>query len=208
MPIGNLLWNADYLWQVRVSDYDAAGLWSNPALFATTVQQPLMTGQLGGSSTAAAGRTFDPLSGDYSTQVTDAKVNVVGPPLQVTRSYNSLDPRTSGLFGAGWSSQWDMQVQPDADNSGGVVVTQADGQQERFGRNDFALTQTTSVGKVSGGASDDIVAVDRSDGGLYMYSAPGYSAVTRKQIVGDWSQEITGSTDALSWGTPDGLHRR
>ena len=197
VPVGNLLWNTSYLWQVRVSDFDAPGLWSNPALFSTTVQQPLMTGQLGNSSDASSGRTFDPLSGDYTTQATDAKVNVVGPALQVARSYNSLDPRTTGLFGAGWSSTWDMQVQPDADSSGGVVVTQADGQQERFGRNDFALTQTTSVGAASGGTVDDVVAVDHTDGSLYLYRGPGYGGATRQGIARTWEDPDTGN--AVPW---------
>ena len=195
VPVGDLLWNTDYLWQVRVSDTLVPGLWSDPALFATTVQQPVMTGQLGASSGAKAGRTFDPLSGDYSTQATDAKVNVAGPALQVQRSYNSLDPRTSGLFGAGWSSEWDMQVQPDADTSGGVVVTQADGQAERFGRDDFALTNIADAGNQTGGV-DDVLAIDKSVGGLYLYQGPTYSAATRQSLsLGGWA------SGPSSWNT-------
>ncbi|MGZ3142267.1 LamG-like jellyroll fold domain-containing protein [Lentzea chajnantorensis] len=37
------------------------------------------------------------------------------------------------MFGAGWSSRYDMRITPDDDGSGNVVVTYPDGQQVRFG---------------------------------------------------------------------------
>ena len=58
---------------------------------------------------------------------------VPGPPLQVERTYNSLNPASIGAFGAGWSSNLDMAVTPDSDGSGSVVVTMPDGSQARFG---------------------------------------------------------------------------
>ncbi|WP_326644220.1 polymorphic toxin-type HINT domain-containing protein [Streptosporangium sp. NBC_01755] len=59
-----------------------------------------------------------------------------GPPLSVTRSYNSMDPRTDGLFGAGWSTRWDMKLIPEVRGSlVSVLVTYPDGRQVRFAAN-------------------------------------------------------------------------
>lgn len=80
---------------------------------------------------------MEPARGDYSTQVTDVSVpgTGIGLPMRVQRTYNSLDPRLGNAFGAGWSSLLDMRVVADQDGSGSVVITLADGRQERFGRN-------------------------------------------------------------------------
>ena len=69
--------------------------------------QPLVTSQL---SQNPAGPGFDPQTGNWTTSATDAQVPTVGPALEITRDYNSHDPRLSGAFGAGWSSVLDMKV--------------------------------------------------------------------------------------------------
>jgi RHS repeat-associated protein len=70
------------------------------------------------------------LSGNYTTTVEDASVETVGPALSVVRSYNSLDARRDGLFGAGWSTRFDMKV--EAEPSGSLLVTYPDGRRLRF----------------------------------------------------------------------------
>jgi len=55
--------------------------------------------------------------------------------LQVQRTYNSLDPRANGAFGASWSSVFDMQAVQDNDGTGNVTVSYPNGQQVRFGHN-------------------------------------------------------------------------
>ena len=55
-------------------------------------------------------------------------VATVGPELNLVRTYNSLDPRRDGVFGAGWTSRYDMTVVADNDGSGNVVITYPDGQ--------------------------------------------------------------------------------
>ena len=57
---------------------------------------------------SGSGKTVDPRSGNVSQQVTDAHVATVGPALSVVRTYNSLDPRTSQAFGAGWDLSGDF----------------------------------------------------------------------------------------------------
>ncbi|MFC1413037.1 LamG-like jellyroll fold domain-containing protein [Streptacidiphilus sp. N1-12] len=199
VPRGTLAWNATYSWDVAVSDSKNASAWSNPASLTTQVQQPLLTSQLAQGS--GSGRPFDPQVGNYTTAATDANVKVTGPSLAVTRSYNSLDPRTTGLFGAGWSSSYDMQLQLDGDSSGGVQVTGQDGRVQRFGRNDYALANVAGVGDLSGGTSDDIVAVDDAAGDLYAYSGPSFSAATRVGLSHGWSGGPNGNWASLTWLT-------
>ncbi|MFE6869236.1 LamG-like jellyroll fold domain-containing protein [Kitasatospora sp. NPDC057692] len=133
VPAGLLDWGKSYLWNAKVGDHRGESWLSNTASFSTEVQQPLITSHLGGAAGDASGRTFDPKVGNYTTEATDAEVKTVGPALTVTRSYNSLDPRTSTLFGAGWTTAFDMRVQPDADGTGSVVLTTASGRAARFG---------------------------------------------------------------------------
>ncbi|MFC8450244.1 LamG-like jellyroll fold domain-containing protein [Kitasatospora sp. NPDC057223] len=132
VPSG-LAWNSSYLWTVRDGDHQSGSAWANFSAFSTQVQQPVITSHLGGAAGDGSGRTFDTQVGNYTTDATDASVKAVGPELTVTRSYNSLDPRTSTLFGAGWTSAFDMRVQPDGDGSGSVVLTTASGRAARFG---------------------------------------------------------------------------
>ncbi|MEV4558402.1 LamG-like jellyroll fold domain-containing protein [Kitasatospora sp. NPDC049285] len=195
VPSGLLAWNSSYYWIVRVTDGQASSAWSSPIPFSTKVQQPVITGQLGGAAGDVEGHTFNAQVGNYTTDATDAAVAAVGPALQVQRSYNSLDPRTSALFGAGWSSTWDMSVVPDADGTGSVLVTGASGREERFGRNDFQLTQMAGAGDQTGDGIDDAVAVDSTNGQLWLYPGPDFSASKRKMLgVGWWGlSHLTGA---------------
>ncbi|MCX3058378.1 LamG-like jellyroll fold domain-containing protein [Streptomyces beihaiensis] len=181
-PEGDLAWNQSYYWIVADSDGDAQSAWSLPSYFSTAVPQPLITSHLGAATRHDGGRSFDPQVGDYTTAATDAAVSTAGPALDVSRTYNSLDPRSSLLFGAGWSSRYDMSVQPDDDASGSVVVTGADGRQERFGRNSFELHEIAGVGDQTGDGVDDAVAADQTNGKLWLYRGPDYSALTRTLV--------------------------
>ncbi|MFJ5535170.1 LamG-like jellyroll fold domain-containing protein [Streptomyces sp. NPDC093261] len=147
VPAAKLGWNQSYYWIVSDSDGDAQSAWADPSYFSTTVPQPLITSHLGAAAQGPAGRTFTPRVGNYTTATTDADVSVAGPALSVKRSYNSLDPRTgTTLFGAGWSTLYDMSALPDGDGSGAVVVTMANGQAVRFGLNADGTTFTSPQG--------------------------------------------------------------
>lgn len=146
VPTGDLSWNQSYFWQVLNSDSVGESNWSTPDTFSLAVQQPLITSHLG---SAATGASFDAQVGDYLTAATDAQVAVAGPALAVHRSYNSQDPRTGNLFGAGWSTIYDMQAAPDSDGSGNVVITYPDGQELRFGLNGDGSTFTPPQGVYS-----------------------------------------------------------
>jgi RHS repeat-associated protein len=132
VPSGALTWEGDNYWQARVSDTLGWSPWSDPSYFGLTVQQPPITSGLGSVN---GGPGYDALTGNYTAQVTDAAVPVVGPPLSIQRTYNSADPRVGQAFGAGWSTVLDSSAVLADDGTGDLVVTYASGQQTRFGRN-------------------------------------------------------------------------
>jgi large repetitive protein len=135
VPAGKLVWGKPYAWVVAAFNGTVWGDASPASYFFTAVPQPPVTSRLSQNS---GGRGIEPNIGNYTTSSTDAQVPTVGPALTVVRSYNSLDPRTSGAFGAGWSSVFDGRAAEDKDAAGAlrsVVISYPDGQQVAFGRN-------------------------------------------------------------------------
>jgi RHS repeat-associated protein len=207
-----LAWNERYTWTVTATTNGASAT-IGPVSITPEVPQPAMTSSLDGSS----GQAFDPQSGNFTTSATDAAVAGAGPPLEIDRTYNSLDPRSSGAFGAGWSSELDTQLIPDNDGSGSVVVALADGQQMRFG-----VTSGTYVAPA--GSSDVLVhnsggtwtLVD-SSGNQYEFTSGGtLQQITDAEgltqtLTSNSSGEVTTVTDTasgrtltLTWSTPSG----
>ena len=134
VPAGKLAWNGTYYYTVTVSDKLHAAAESSAYAFATPVPQPRLTADLAQNT----GAGFDPNNGNYTTSVTDAQVAGVGPVLEISRSYNSLDTRRSGAFGQGWSSTLDTKATEKYDTTGAVqtvVVTYPNGSEVAFGRN-------------------------------------------------------------------------
>ena len=147
-----LTWGSTYYWQVAVSDASTPPsvgstslTWTTPISFVVGDAQPavwnrfgpvqhtddgnpVMTSDLGSYSSTGSGKMVDPKTANVSQQVTDASVAGAGS-LSILRTYNSLDPRTSQAFGAGWSSAQDMELAPDPDGTGALILTLADGQQ-------------------------------------------------------------------------------
>ncbi|MFJ8431062.1 LamG-like jellyroll fold domain-containing protein [Kitasatospora sp. NPDC094019] len=128
---GDLVWNQTYAWWVDLND--GREMVSSPvARLTPRVPQPGVAAHLG-SATDPVVPGVDPLTGDYTTSATDATVPTAGPPLDVTRVYNSLDTRASGLFGTGWSSPYDTRL--TFDGHGDALITLPDGQRVRFAYN-------------------------------------------------------------------------
>ncbi|MFF3920173.1 LamG-like jellyroll fold domain-containing protein [Streptomyces sp. NPDC001852] len=196
VPAGKLAWNQSYYWTVSDSDGDAQSAWSLPSYFSTTVTQPLITSHLGEAAQGPAGRTFAPRVGNYTTSTTDADVSVAGPALSVTRSYNSLDPRTGNLFGAGWSTLYDMSALPDNDGSGAVVVTMANGQATRFGLNADGTTFTPPQGTYS-------TFQTVSGGGYTLTDKSGTTYTFGQQVGSAWKlktiTDASGRSETLSY---------
>ncbi|OZV81609.1 hypothetical protein CA850_10595 [Micromonospora echinospora] len=134
VPAGRLSWTKEYLWRAYVKD-GANEVISPDSVLTTAVPQPDVISRIAGSPAAEQGREFDAQTGNFTTTAIDAAVATVGPELNLVRTYNSLDPRSTAVFGTGWSTRYDMLLTPDNDGSGNVVIRYPDGQEVRFGRN-------------------------------------------------------------------------
>ncbi|WP_244173834.1 DNRLRE domain-containing protein, partial [Streptomyces recifensis] len=88
IPAGKLKWSKNYVWYAGVSDGLDETTYSSR--FTTAVPQPPVTSGLAQNTD---GHDFDPSDANYTTDDSDADVEVVGPSLQIDRSYNSIDPR-------------------------------------------------------------------------------------------------------------------
>ncbi|WP_395297010.1 LamG-like jellyroll fold domain-containing protein [Kitasatospora hibisci] len=132
VPAGWLTWNEQYAWYAEVGDGDLPSPKSAPSYIRTVLPQPNQY-----TAGPDAGRSFNTAVGNYTTAATDAAMPTVGPELSVTRSYNSLDPRTDGAFGAGWTTPWDMRIQVETSSwlslPGNVLLTAGNGSRARFG---------------------------------------------------------------------------
>ncbi|MQS15923.1 DNRLRE domain-containing protein [Streptomyces kaniharaensis] len=132
IPPGWLTWNEQYAWYAKAGDGAGSSDWTAASYIRTVLPQPNQY-----TTAADSGRSVNTAAGNYTTAATDAALPVVGPALSVTRSYNSLDPRTDGAFGAGWSTAWDMRIQVETSSwlslPGNVLVTAANGSRARFG---------------------------------------------------------------------------
>ncbi|HEV2886076.1 MAG TPA: DNRLRE domain-containing protein, partial [Jatrophihabitans sp.] len=186
VPAGKLSWGKTYSWYGQVKD--ATSTTTSPTItLLTSVPQPAVVSALAGAPYSVQDKEFDPLAGNFSTGAIDATVVTSGPDLSVARTYNSLDPRTDGAFGAGWTSTYDMQVSAEADGSGNMLVRLPSGQQVRFGKNPdgtwtgpsgrqatFTLVNSTYLLKDQGGSS-------------YTFSLSG----KLQKIQGPWSNPVT-----------------
>ncbi|WP_309235752.1 DNRLRE domain-containing protein [Streptomyces sp. TRM64462] len=172
VPAGWLTWGKTYAWYAYAYDGAATSARPGPSLFTAEVPQPGVTSSLGGSD---PGHEFGSRAGNFTTAATDAALPTVGPELAVTRTYNSLDPRTGGAFGAGWTTRWDVHlVEEPLGNT--VLVTAADGSQARYGRN-LDGTYAGPSGSTSRltRQTDGWVLRDRS-GATYHFGTDGYLA--------------------------------
>ncbi|MFI6910043.1 LamG-like jellyroll fold domain-containing protein [Nonomuraea sp. NPDC050394] len=140
IPAGKLSWGKQYFWQVTVKDRGTSAVTTSDVdSFTTGVKQPVVGSQL--SVRAQDGQEFSPLVGNYTTSDTDAQVAAVGLPLSINRTYNTMDPRVDGMFGAAWTTRWDMKVAPEA---GSLLVTYPSGQVLRFAANGDGTFQAPS----------------------------------------------------------------
>ncbi|WP_329085406.1 LamG-like jellyroll fold domain-containing protein [Streptosporangium sp. NBC_01469] len=135
VPPGKLTWSKQYWWNVTATDTSnnlstTSSTWS----FTTGVRQPVIGSQL--AARGVNGQEFHQMPGNYTTEATDLSVSTPGPSLSVTRSYNSMDARVDGIFGAGWSTRWDMKlVREVRGDLTSALVTYPDGRRVRFAAN-------------------------------------------------------------------------
>ncbi|MFB9831444.1 LamG-like jellyroll fold domain-containing protein [Actinoallomurus acaciae] len=221
VPAGKLKWGQTYYWEVQSYDgtnYSSGTVWNS---LTTLVPQPAVTS---GLSQNNDGHGFDPSIGNYTTSDTDADVETAGPPLSVVRDYNSRDPRTTGAFGAGWSSAFDAKAAEQYDASGAVQsvrVTYPDGSEVGYGKNSdgsfsppqgrFATFKSVTGGYTLTDKNDTVYTFTQSLGS----GAYGITAITdpdgRAENFTWTSGHVTALTSAVSgralhltWQTPAG----
>ena len=222
VPAGNLSYGQTYYWTVQAYDgqyYSASPGWNS---LSVQVAQPAITSSL---SQNTDNHGLDPSIGNYTTSATDAEVATTGPALNVDRDYNSRDPRTTGAFGAGWSSMFDARATEQDDSSGNVstvVVTYPDGSQVGYGKNPdgtFAPPQGrfATFKPVTGGG---YTLTDKNDTtytftqalGSGSYGISSVADANKRAVNFTWAGgEITTATSAVSgralhltWNTPSG----
>ncbi|MEU4725486.1 RHS repeat-associated core domain-containing protein [Nonomuraea dietziae] len=135
-----LKWGETYSWMAKAATTYTT-VTSSWRTFTPVPEQGNINGLL---AAGTQGREFNHTSGNFAHTATDASVTAVGPPLSVSRTYNSLDPRTDGMFGAGWTTRYDMRI--EAEPTGSLLVTYPGGEQLRFaptGNGSFAPPQGT-----------------------------------------------------------------
>ncbi|MFC3739289.1 RHS repeat-associated core domain-containing protein [Paractinoplanes deccanensis] len=192
VPAGRMVWSKAYLWRTFVKDASAE-VTSPYSTVLTAVPQPEITSRMSGSG--GGDQDFDPQVGNYSTEALDASVATVGPELRLIRTYNSADPRRDGLFGAGWTSRYDMRLVPDDDGSGNVVITYPDGRAVRFGRNADG-TYAAPAGRIAKLAAEPTGwRLTGADGTAYVFSLAGQLA----KIL-----DVVGRAVTLTYNTADG----
>ena len=225
VPAGKLSWNQTYYWTVADSDGQSTSTTQTISYFSTPVPQPLVTSSL---SQQGSGPGFDPATGDWTRSVTDAQVATVGPALEITRDYNSEDPRESGAFGAGWSSVLDMAVRPGQPNSSGTtqteVVTYPDGEEVGYGLNSggsytpppgrYAELRSVSGGFTLTDKNDTVYTFTQQlTGGAYGITSITDAAQRTEVFTWNGTSEVTkvtsasGRTLSLGWGwEPNGAY--
>ncbi|MGW0924937.1 LamG-like jellyroll fold domain-containing protein [Streptomyces sp. NPDC002755] len=185
VPSGWLSWDKTYAWYGYAYDGSATSTRPGAALLTTQVAQPAVTSHLGG---ADEGKEIGTRDGNYVTAATDAALTTVGPELSLTRTYNSLDPRSGGAFGTGWSTRWDMQLREEPATAS-VLITLSDGSQARFGKNaDGTYTGPSGGSLTLARQSTDWILRERS-GATYRFLAGG--VLTKISDVAGRSQSIT-----------------
>ncbi|MGW4638302.1 DNRLRE domain-containing protein [Sphaerisporangium sp. NPDC004334] len=127
VPAGKLAWGKTYWWYAMATFQDAT-VTSSWRSFTVVPEQATINSFL---ASGVEDREFNPEVGNYTHTETDLEVAAVGLPLSVRRTYNSLDPRTDGAFGLGWSTRWDTKLTSEPATKT-LLITHPDGRQLRF----------------------------------------------------------------------------
>ena len=209
VPAGKLSPATSYYWHTWVNDGGSWGLVSPPAPFSLTVTLPStqLSWAFGFDPYAAYHGGVNTAIGNYVYSNTDFIFPSIGPPLQLIRTYNSLDMAPSGQgrwFGLGWTSTFETSLAFDGTGNG--TVTYPDGRREFLTSNGdgtyapafgFASSMTKVV--VSGVTYYDVKHRDQS---VWRFNASG-SLVSMTDAFGHQLQLVWSST-AVTITDPSG----
>jgi RHS repeat-associated protein len=173
-----LTWDDTWQWTVTLNDGTNS---YTPSTWFHVVTYITQTGLHAGSEPSSSPSTggVNPVGGNFSLSNVDLSAAGVGPAVMVSRSYNTLTT-TTGPFGPGWSSAYDMTALADTDGSGNIIVTYTDGRQERYGSNPSG--SPTPYGSPAGSSNQlgrngaGNLVLTRADGSQYGFNAAGQLA--------------------------------
>ncbi|MFD4602086.1 LamG-like jellyroll fold domain-containing protein [Streptomyces sp. NPDC058464] len=223
VPTGKLAWGKSYSWTVQAYDSTTA-LYSTATSYAMSVEVP-QTVITSGLSQNSSDHGFDATSRNYTTNDTDASISTVGPSLDVERDYNSRDPRSTGAFGAGWSSIFDARAAEHYTAAGAVssvFVTYPDGSEVGYGKNSdgtftpgngrFATFQTVTAGGYKLTDKDDTVYAFTKSLGSGVYGLDSVTDANGRSVNFTWTSghvtlmksAVSGRSLSLTWSTPSG----
>ena len=171
VPAGLLTWRATWTWHAYVRDGSNLVKPDWVSHLVTHVPQPATEQHFGADAYSPAEGGVNASIGNFVFANRDVAVGGSGPSIDVIRTYNSLDTRNN-LFGVGWTSAFDVR----ATSEGGgelVLVTFADGRQERFGR-DPDGTYVPALGSTGRLRSiGDQLQLSEPGGVIYSFNADG-----------------------------------
>lgn len=222
VPAGKLKWGQTYYWSVSANDGTLNSVAPPIRALSPEVPQPLITSTL---SQTGDEHGFDQTTGNYTTEAKDADVDTTGPSLQVVRDYNARDPRTTGAFGAAWSSVFDARATEQVNPGGAVtsvLVNYPDGSQVGFGKNAdgsfsppsgrFAMLRAVTGGGYTLTDKDDTVYTFSQSLGAGAYGIASVADASKRTVtftraggnVTAMTSSVSGRTLHLTWSTPDG----
>ena len=170
-------WGTPYTaWYVDVQEGPNPGQYATTRSqwmpFTPTMVQPSLPAHLGADPYGPSETGANLAVGNYSQTFTDARWSGAGPPLTMTRTYNSLDGQFHA-FGLHWSNPYELSVTNEP-STNTVLVRFADGHEERFGRNsaDSYASAPGRLNVLTGAAGGGWVLIGR-DGTRHVFDSSG-----------------------------------
>ena len=165
-PPANFLGWDSFTYRIK----DSFGAWDEAQINFYVAQND---NQNAGPSCPAAGKPVNPANGNMYLSQSDYSLPGVGPSVNLTRTYNSMI-QTSGLFGLGWTSNYDVRLySPD---NYMLVFTTGGGREVVFGRTNATEPYSAVSTDVYGQATkntDNTFTVTMKDGTVYQFNSSG-----------------------------------
>jgi len=204
--------DANYTYLGGDANYGAVLAYSVPTPLAPEMAVGVATGVVTKHNTTC-NHGKDPIncaSGDFWHTFTDFSVPGYGPGLDLTRTYNSLNASTEGIFGYGWSSSYNMHLVVNGDDS--VTITAPDGSQvtaQPNGSGGYTMptwsdsTLTTSGGNFTYVDEATVTYTFDSSGQLTAIADPNGNATTLSYTSGQLTTvtDSSGRTLTFSYGS-------
>lgn len=188
----HLAWGRTYYWNAAVREQGTGALTTLPAWKAPltpTVEQPTVERHFGSDEYAQRHGGVNPSIGNFVATFTDLQVAAAGLPVEISRTYNSMDTRV-GAFGPGWSTSLDLSADPE--DGGTLLVSFPDGRRERYGQNaDGTWTSPPGNASVLRPVNTGGWELQRPDGVVYVFDAAGIPLAIRD----GWGHALSLSRD-------------